>query len=77
MKTGFKTEIFPEIFHYPHFTHAAQGLSTILKRKKVVIFTGLTRFAFVRRPVISFVKGALNASVKYIDMVVLSLDSSL
>jgi hypothetical protein len=52
-------------------------LSTILKRKKVVIFTGLTRFAFVRRPVISFVKGALNASVKYIDMVVLSLDSSL
>jgi hypothetical protein len=77
MKTWFKTEVFPEIFHYPHFTHAALRLSTILKSNKVVIFTGLTRFIFVSRPDVSFVKGVLNASVKYIDRVLSSLDSSL
>jgi len=77
MKTGFKTEVCPEIFHYPQFTHAAQGLSTILKSEKVGIFTGLTRFMFVSCPEVSFVKGALNASVRYVDRVVLPMDSSL
>jgi hypothetical protein len=77
MNTGFKTEIFPEIFHYPQFTQAAQGLNTILKSEKLDVFTGLTRFMFVSRPLLSFVKGALNSSVKYIDRVFLPLDSSL
>jgi len=77
IKTGFKTEVFPEIFLYPHFTHAAQALSTILKSNKVVIFTVLTRFMFVSRPFVSFVKGAVSAPVKYVDRVVLSLNSSL
>jgi hypothetical protein len=77
MTTGFKIEVIPEIFHYPKFTQAARGLSTVLKIKKLGIFTGSTRFMFVSRPLVSFVKVALNFSVKYIDRVFLPLDSPL
>jgi len=68
---------FQKSFPYPQFTHAAQGLSTILKIEKVGIFTSLARFVFVSRPLLSFVEGVLNSSVKYIDRVFLPLDSSL